>query len=138
MEQAELAEIDAAIETTPAPATAEELLGLAKSLIADDLLTPEQLKMLQDDPLDFLRSLLPEAPSAASAVMVSDVKEAIVKGYFQSLLAKASEGEKYDEKRVKDCLLKAQVNALEALAQAVGESTTSIADKIRIAEVLQS
>jgi hypothetical protein len=124
MEQAELAEIDASNETTPAPVNAEELLGLAKSLIADNLLTPTQLAVVQNAPREFLRSLLwhgalsPEQASAQTAI-VEEVVDALVRAYFQSLLAKASEGEKYDDARLKKALLKAQVSAVEALENAL-------------------
>ncbi len=141
MEQAELAEIDATMETTPPPATAEALLGLARSLIEDNLLTEAQLSVLQSSPFDYLRELVTgrvdvidsEHPAFA---MASEVCNGIVRGYFQSLLAKASEGEKFDEVRLKKALLKAQVAAVEALEGALSGATPDMV--VAIAGALQN
>jgi hypothetical protein len=120
----------------PPPDTAEALLELARTLIKDNLLTPAQLSVLQESPSDFLRSLVADPLSAEAFNMVAEIKDALAKGYFQSLLAKAVEGEKYDEARLKQALLKARLKAVEKL-EGFLESAHSL-EAIRIAECLKN
>lgn len=119
-----------------APITAEQLLAKLKAMVADNLLSQAQIDFMQQDPDGFIRSLCPDPALHYAFEAAAQVMRAIVTGYFQSLLLKSTEGEKFDEGRLQRALLKAQIAGVEALEGALSEGAT-IEQKIRIVEMLK-
>lgn len=134
--------------TTMEPATkmmtAEELLQHVKALIAEKLLSQDQVDQLVANPLIFLIELLPTLNLSNDAddirarrSIAQEVMKAVVVGYFRSLIEKAQAGEKFHAQRLQEALIRAQTIAIEALAEVLQNGAADTAQKIRIAELFK-
>lgn len=117
--------------------TAEQVLQQIRNSITEGLFSQAQLEQMVAGPLTFIRCLIPNPVSTEALTIADQVMQGIAIGYFQSLLAKATEGEKYDEGRMNRALLKARTTAIEALEQVLQEPNATVEQRIRIVELLK-